>query len=195
MEKKKEVGRGCFEQKLIGEKRPCRRWQFLTGRGPGEWISCRRCNVHLFLLRTTIDGPFLLTLLVSVTDISSCNGHGAGLCDSSPYSPLNSILVRFINFHNTYRIYKVFWSKHLILQVKKRKRFGDSPTCISVEHGAGDLTQSPGLADHALYPHNPLLHGPWATRSREVFGRKSSGPVSQDPHRGILLHQCNPLLR
>ena len=41
----------------------------------GYWISCRRHNVHLFLLGPVIDGSFLLVILLlgSVIDNASCN--------------------------------------------------------------------------------------------------------------------------
>ena len=38
----------------------------------GQWISCRRGSVHLFLLGSVIDGSFLLMIL-PWGDTSSCN--------------------------------------------------------------------------------------------------------------------------
>lgn len=53
MEKKEKVGRGCFEQKSIGEKQyngPFSLTEIIT--------SCRRCKVQLSLLWDVIDDPF-----------------------------------------------------------------------------------------------------------------------------------------
>lgn len=62
IEKKEEVERGCFKQKLTGEKRECHIMSFSLAKLLVQLISYRRCNVRLFLLRPKINDSSLMIL-------------------------------------------------------------------------------------------------------------------------------------
>lgn len=59
MEKKEEVGRGCFEQQPIGEKQ-----KFSLAELWGWSVSCRSHTIHLFLLEPVIDDFFPVEILL-----------------------------------------------------------------------------------------------------------------------------------
>lgn len=64
MAEEEEVGRSCFEQKSVGEKQGFRvntvsHWLSCSS---GQFISRRRCNVHLFLLPVIGDSEGSLLL-------------------------------------------------------------------------------------------------------------------------------------
>lgn len=88
-----------LNKSLFGEK-----WEFKV-MTVSHWLSfCRRCNVHLVLLGpiTHDSSQCRILLLGSVIDSSFCNWQWVSLCDSSPFWPPDSLLVKilFINFHS-----------------------------------------------------------------------------------------------
>ena len=95
MEKRGDVARGCFESKSLGEKWEFRVMMVLTDWVARKWISSRRHDTHLFLEMLCILFPFgdykwwvfVDDSFGSIIGISSCNGCGVVLHESSPFWP------------------------------------------------------------------------------------------------------------
>lgn len=73
---------------------PLQWWQFLTGWVAGSFTSCRRCNVHLFLLGLVTEDSFLVGVLLlgSVLAISDVEWYSTR---APPSGILTPFLLRF----------------------------------------------------------------------------------------------------